>query len=142
MAEIGYLASALVTGGVLLAVWTLLVRQANWRSYGPETLGSTGGWGGRLNSPATWSAGFVLLTFVVGGSAVLFVSDHALAASVGGWLLTAATFGVLLVGFALWGTYSSARHRGHHSARAAMLSAWVLGSLFVTVVAMKLLVAG
>lgn len=142
MAEIGYLTSALVTGGLLLAVWTLIARMENWRSYDPAPTVSTGGAGDWLNSPTVWTAGFFLLALVVGGGAVLLVSDASLLGSVSSWVALAAMFGVLLVGFALWGTYSSVRHRGHHSALAVMVSAWLFGALFVTAITVKLLLAG
>lgn len=142
MAELGYLASALVTGAFLVAVWTLVARMENWRSYDPRAGESTHGTSDRLNSTAAWTAGFFVLVLVMGGSAVLLVSDAALAASVGSWTTLAAMFGVLLVGFVLWGTYSSARHHGYHSARAVLLSAWVFGALFVGAITVKLLLAG
>ena len=142
MAELGYLVSALVTGAFLVAVWTLLGRMENWRSYDPSAGESQRGAPDWLNSPAAWTAGFFLLALVVGGGAVLLVSDAGLAASVGSWTALAAMFAALLVGFVLWGTYSSARHHGYHSARAVLLSAWVFGSLFVGAIAVKLMLAG
>ncbi|WP_115865037.1 hypothetical protein [Halorussus litoreus] len=142
MVETGYLASALVTGALLLAVWALASRLENWRTYEPAPAAGGRGESGGLGSPATWSAGFVLMVAVVGGGAVLLVSDASLAAGIGGWTTVAGAFGALLLGFALWGTYSSARSRGVHSAQAALLSAWLFGSLFVLVVAVKLLVSG
>jgi hypothetical protein len=146
MAETAYLASALATGALLLGVWALVVRMEDWRHYEP----STSGGGGRVrarsdddgDSVAAWAAGFFLLALVVGGGAVLFVSDAAFAAAVGNWVAIAAAFGALLVGFLLWGTYSSARFRGLQSAQAALLSAWLFGSLFVASIVAKLVLGG
>ena len=142
MAESAYLASAFVTGALLLAVWVLVSRMENWRSY--ELSGvNLGGEGGSLaDSPAAWTAGFLLMVLVAGGGALLLVSDAEFAASVGGWMAVAAIFGVLLVGYLVYGTYDSARSRGLHSAQAALLSAWLFGSLIVVAIAAKLLVAG
>jgi hypothetical protein len=142
MAEIGYLTSAVATGALLLAVWLLVSRMENWRSYDPTVTRPDGGGFEWLDSTGAWMAGFFLLVLVVGGGAVALVSSPGLASAVGSWVALAAAFGVLLLGFVLWGTYSSVRHRGHHSATAAMVSAWVFGGLFVTAIAVKLLLAG
>lgn len=140
MVETGYLASALVTGVLLLAVWALVARLENWRSYEPAPAAGSGT--SALESPRTWIAGFVGLVALLGGGAVVLVSDPSLAGSVGSWVLVMGAFGVLLLGFLLYGTYSSARARGLHSAQAALLSAWLFGSLFVAAIAVKLLVSG
>ncbi|UPV76523.1 hypothetical protein M0R89_18495 (plasmid) [Halorussus limi] len=145
MAETAYLASAFVTGALLLAVWALVARTEDWRSYDPAP--AEDGRGRRRSDDAeepvaAWAAGFFLLVLVVAGGAVLLVSDPAFAAAVGDWVALAAAFGALLLGFLVWGTYSSARFRGLQSAQAALLSAWVFGSLFVAVVAAKLVLAG
>ncbi|WP_276302364.1 hypothetical protein [Halorussus lipolyticus] len=157
MAETAYLTSALVTGALLLAVWTLVLRMENWRRYelagggagGADGRAGTDG-GGRTrraganadDSVGAWVAGFVLLAALAGGGAVLLVSDPALAAAVGNWVALALVFGVLLGGFLLWGTYSSARFRGLPSAHAALVSAWLFGALFVAGIAAKLVLAG
>jgi hypothetical protein len=152
MAETAYLASAVVTGAALLAVWTFVVRMEDWRRYDTAPVESArGGRRGRRSggprsdapsdSVAAWAAGFFLLVLVVGGGAVLLVSDVTLLAGVG-WLGLAAAFAAVLLGFLLWGTYSSARFRGLRSAQAALLSAWVFGSLFVAVIVAKLVLSG
>ena len=144
MAETAYLATALVTGALLLAVWVRVARLADWRRYDPAP---AEGARGRTRSTdsgdsvRTWAAGFFLLVLVAGGGAVLLVSDAAFAAAID-WVALAVVFAALLVGFLLWGTYSSARFRGLRSARAALLSAWLFGSLFVAAVAAKLVLAG
>lgn len=152
MAETAYLASAVVTGAALLAVWTFVVRMEDWRHYDAAPVESARGSrrgrrsdGPRSDAPsdsvAAWAAGFFLLVLVVGGGAVLLVSDVTLVAGVG-WLGLAVAFATVLLGFLLWGTYSSARFRGLRSAQAALLSAWVFGSLFVTIIVAKLVLAG
>jgi hypothetical protein len=150
MANTAYLASVVVTGAVLLGVWAFVARMENWRHYEPAS-GRAGRETARSSdsrradateSVGAWIAGFLLLVAVAGGGAVLLVSDAALTAALGGWVALAAVFGVLLGAFLLWGTYSSARHRGLPSAHAALLSAWLFGSLFVTVIAVNLVIAG
>ncbi|MFC7078986.1 hypothetical protein [Halorussus caseinilyticus] len=144
MARTAYLTSALVTGVVLLAVWVAVARMEEWRHYDrsasetPARPGETGA----SESVGAWVAGFLLLVLVAGGGAVLLVSDPAVASAVGSWVALAVVFAVVLVGFLLWGTYSSARFRGLRSAQAALLSAWLFGSLFVAAVAVKLVLAG
>lgn len=142
MAETAYLMSALVTGALLFTVWTLVSRMENWRSYElPNTeLDARGS--NLADSAEAWTAGFFLLVLVVGGGAVLAVSNPSLVSAVESWVAIVALFGVLLFAYLLWGTYSSARHRGLHSAQAALLSAWLFGSLFLVVITIKLLVEG
>lgn len=142
MAETAYLTSALLTGALLLAVWVLVSRMENWRSYELATANLGRDRGSLADSPAAWTVGFVLMALVAGGGAVLLVSDASIGAAVGGWTTIAGVFGVLLLGYLLYGTYSSARHRGLHSAQAALLSAWLFGSLVLVVIAAKLLFTG
>lgn len=142
MAESAYLTSALLTGALLLAVWVLVARMENWRSYELSTPELDREGTSLADSPAAWTAGFFLLVLVVGGGAVLLVSNASLAAAVGSWTAFAAVFGVLLLGYLLWGTYSSARSRGLHSAHAVLLSLWLFGSLFLIAIAAKLLFTG
>lgn len=142
MAESAYLTSALLTGGLLLTVWVLVARMENWRSYELTTPELDHEGASLADSPAAWTAGFLLMVLVAGGGAVLLVSDVALAASLGGWTLIAAIFGVLLLGYLFWGTYRSARNRGLHSAHAVLLSLWLFGSLFLVAIAAKLLFTG
>lgn len=156
MPETAYLTSALVTGVLLLAVWTLVLRM-EWRQYELGASGTAGtdaragpDGGGRTDlaeadadeSVGAWVLGFVALAALAGGGAVLLVSDPALAAAVGNWVALALVFGVVLGGFLLWGTYSSARFRGLPSAHAALVSAWLFGALFVAGIAAKLVLAG
>ena len=142
MAESTYIASALVTGCLLLGVLLLASRLEDWREYDlalPETRSRTAE---LADSPAAWTAVFLLAALVAGGGAVLLVSDIPFMAALGGsWVPIVAVFGVLLGAYLLWGTYSSARFRGLHSAQAALLSAWLLGVLFVAAVAGKLITA-
>jgi hypothetical protein len=142
MAESAYLASAFVTGALLLTVWVLVARMEDWRSYELSTPNLGGGQGSLADSPAAWTAGFFLMALVAGGGAVLLVSDVEFAAAVDAGVAIAAIFGVLLVGYLVYGTYDSARSRGLHSAQAALLSAWLFGSLILVVIAAKLLFTG
>jgi hypothetical protein len=142
MAASAYLTSALVTGALLLTVWVLVTRMENWRSYELSTPNLAGDQGSLADSPAAWTAGFLLMTLVAGGGAVLLVSDVELAAAVGGGVAIAGVFGAFLLGYLIYGTYDSARSRGLHSAQAALLSAWLFGSLIVVAIAAKLLFTG
>lgn len=142
MVEATYLASVLVTGALLIAVWTLVVRFEAWRSYEPASDERHGDGSNANESVTAWVVGFLLLVAVVGGGAVLVVSDASLLAAVGSWAGVAGLFGLVLGGYLLWGVYSSARYRGLHSAQAALLGLWLFGLLFVSAVVAKLLVAG
>lgn len=142
MAETAYLASALVTGALLLAVWVLVLRMENWRHYESSNDRHSHSRTDAGESVGAWIAGFLILALVAGGGAVLLVSDASLAASVGSWVALAAVFGVLLGAYLLWGTYSSARFRGLPSAHAALVSAWLFGILSVAAIAIKLVFTG
>lgn len=143
MAESAYLVSALATGGLLLAVWAFVARAQDSRRYVPAT-----GGGGRVarsgtDSTAAWTAGFVLLALGAGGVAVALVSDAAIGSALGGgWVALVALLGALLVAYLLWGTYQSARFRGLRSSQAALLSAWLFGTLFLLAVVAKLVTGG
>lgn len=158
MAESAYLVSALVTGTLLLVVWGFILRLEDWRHYelapsrpsrGAGAVERRGGERALVergsvehdDSMMAWTLGFLLLVLVAGGGAVLLVSDVALAASFGDWTTLVGVLGALLVAYLLWGTYSSARYRGLPSAHAALLSAWLFGSLVVAGIAVKLVFA-
>ncbi|NEU58049.1 hypothetical protein [Halorussus sp. MSC15.2] len=144
MAETAYLASAAVTGIAVLAVWAFVTRMEDWRHY--DAANAEGAHTSRspdaTDSVGTWAAAFFALVLVAGGGAVLLVSDVGVASAVGDWVAVGSVLGVSLLGFLLWGTYSSARFRGLRSAQAALLSAWLFGSLFVAAVAVKLVLGG
>ena len=141
MAESTYIASALVTGGLLLGVILLASRLEDWREYDFAVPKGRSRTAAMADSPAAWTAIFLIVALVAGGGAVLLVSDFAFMAALGGsWVPLVGVFGVLLGAYLLWGTYSSARFRGLHSAQAALLSAWLFGVLFVAAVAGKLIV--
>ncbi|MFC4451513.1 hypothetical protein [Halorussus aquaticus] len=144
MAETAYLASAVVTGIAVLAVWSFVTRMEDWRHYDAANVGGahTRRSADETDSVGTWAAAFFALVLVAGGGAVLLVSDAGVASAVGDWVAVGSVLGVSLLGFLLWGTYSSARFRGLRSAQAALLSAWLFGSLFVVGVAVKLVLAG
>jgi hypothetical protein len=142
MAELAYLTSPFVTGILLLTVWVLVSRMENWRSYELTTAPLSGDRANLGDSPAAWTAGFFLMVLVATGGAVLLVSDVSLAAAIGGWTTIAGILGAFLLGYLLFGTYTSARNRGLHSSQAALLSAWLFGSLVVAAIAVKLLVTG
>lgn len=142
MAETAYLMSAVVTGALLVTVWTFVSRMENWRSYKLPNAELDAHGSNLADSAGVWAAGFFLLVAVVGGGAVLAVSNPSLASAVGSWVAVAAVFAVLLFAYLIWGTYSSVRHRGLHSAQAALVSAWLVGSLVLVAITVKLLVEG
>lgn len=142
MAETGYLVSALLTGLLLVSVWVLVSQLENWQRYNLSKAVRRRDAASLFDSPTAWIVGFLALVGVAGGGAVLLVSGASVTAAVGDWVAAAGAFGVLLLGFLLYGTYDSARNRGVHSAQAALLSAWLFGSLFVAGIAVKLLVSG
>ena len=144
MAESTYIASTVVTGLFLLAVWVLVGRVENRRRYALETDGK------RLprrrndaatESATTWVAAFLLVALAVGGGAVLLVSDAGLLPG-SEWVALGSAFAALVGGFLLWGVYDAVRFRGFGNAFAVLASAWMAGLLLVAAVALKLVVGG
>jgi len=141
MVESAYLASALATGVLLLAVWAVVARAGDRRRY--EVLPDDPERGGTdwSESVAAWSVAFFLLLLVAGGGAVVLVSGASLPTAVSPVALVG-LFGALLVGYLLWGTYQSARFRGLRSSQAALLSAWLFGTLFLVAIVVELVTGG
>jgi len=141
MVESAYLASALATGVLLLAVWAVVSRAGDQRRYEVLGAGSDRDGAAWSESIAAWSAAFFALLLAAGGGAVVLVSGASLPIPVGPIALVG-LFGALLVGYLLLGTYQSARGRGLRSSQAALLSAWLFGSLVLAAIVAELLLGG
>jgi hypothetical protein len=162
MVALTYAASAIATGILLVVVALGLTNWADWRRGPPDGDGRDGdgeGDSGRLL--AIVAVGAVLLFVVAvailatgGGAGAGAGAGDAGGAADGagsedgglgmqGLALAAfgALFGTLLVGFLVWGVYSSARYRGLASAQAAGAGAWVLGMVLVAGITVALLFA-
>lgn len=143
MAQLGYLASTLLMGLFLVAVVAFL-RLAERREYSPSLTGpeSSGSEALReaFRSPVAWIVVFLAITFATGLAAVAYVGGlvPAEVGTAAGPVL-AAVVAVLVGGYLLWGVYSTARARGLQNAAAVMVSAWALGLLLVTAIAVHLL---
>lgn len=140
MAQIGYLASTILMGLFLVAVVAFL-RLTERRQYTPTLAGPRGGpvavLRGTAQSEMAWIVGFLLATFVVGLASVIYVGglvpeNSGLVATAGRALGT--ILAVLLGGYLLWGAYSMARGHGYQHAAAVMVSAWMVGLLFVAAI--------
>jgi hypothetical protein len=153
MATIGFIASTVVMGLLVVGVAALLARGRSWRRRAAmSTAGAfTTGGSGESNvvsraaeSPTAWMASFLLLALAFGGGAVLFASGASLPAgsqaTVG--LVLAAVAAVIVGFFFTHGLYRSAKGWGLPTSGAVAVSAWGLGVLVVVVVAVKLLLAG
>ena len=143
MAPPVYLASAVLFGIALVALAATLARSRDWRVYAPpsEERGGFDAAEATLQSPTAWLWTFLLLALGVGAAAVLYVADPAGVVRRSAWLAMGLATAVLFGGFAFWGTYESARHRGVGSAAAALAGLWLVGGLFVVAVVVKLLTA-
>ncbi|WP_254545932.1 hypothetical protein [Halomarina pelagica] len=146
MDDVTNIASAFLTGLLLVAIVVALLRLRDWRRYDPA---SSDDRGGRLTGAygvlaaaatrqATWILGFLLLALGVGAAAVLFLVGGPTGQMAG---VAAALLGVLaLCLFLVLGIYRTIRFRGRTSAEAFAVSAWVVGALFVLAVSVNLLV--
>lgn len=134
--------------GVLTAgLVILLANGRNWRRYSPATLPTRRDGGGPSMSerPGMLALGFIAIVFVVGGAVVLLSGGLATMGTVTPTidlaLAVSALLGLLVVGYAVLGSYSTARSHGVGYAQALMIAAWALGLLFVLAVAAKLFTA-
>jgi hypothetical protein len=156
MVAVTYAASAIVTGVLLVVVVLGLTSWADWRR-GPPDAGGDGD--GRSSERLLAVVAIAAVLIVIVGVA-LAVAGGGTGAGAGagadggggdgdggsgvqGLALVAfgAFFGLLLVGFLVWGVYSSARYRGLASAQAAGAGAWVLGMVLVVGITAALLFA-
>ncbi|WP_458209388.1 hypothetical protein [Haladaptatus sp. NG-SE-30] len=142
MASLGYVASALVMGFVLVALALGLTRGRNWERYTMEgsERDSADVIRKTASNPTVWVLAFVLFSLVAGGGAILFVSGESVPASMQqGATLAVVSLTILLgAGYIFWGTYQSSRYRGLDSAQATLAALWAWGILFVLAVTVKL----
>lgn len=129
----------LLSGLVLLGIVAFVLRLRNWRrdrggQRRPRS--AEAAVSNAARSPATWSAGFLLLVLVAVGGALALVGavpvpESAQAAVTSALLVVGA---LVLGGFVFGGVYSSVRGRGHGSAPAAGLGSLAVGLLVLAVV--------
>lgn len=140
-----YLASAALTGGLLVALAVGIARGRNWQRS-PST--SDRNWfdlaQSVTRSPTTWVVAFLALALGAGVGSVLFVSGSAVPGVVrrGALLLVVGLFAVSMGGYAFWGAYQAVRSRGVGSAQAALAGLWLVGVLFLVAVVVRLLTSG
>ena len=136
------LLSTLLTGIALLAIAVGMLRFRRWKR-GPDMRDSADFVQRATNSPAVWTAGFVLLALGFGAGVVAIVSGTTitLPEDFGSQLtLVLVPFLVLLGLYVFAGIYSSAKDRGLSSAPAVGMASAVVGLLVLTAIVVKLLV--
>jgi hypothetical protein len=138
-----YLASALVTGLLLLVVVVGVARQPNWRgaAAGTGAGGAAGADSGVARGPAVAAVAAVLLVALVvallapglagGGAADGGTADGEGLPGGAAIVAVGAGLGLLTVTYLVWGVYHSTRYRGLTSAQAAGVGAWVFGMLVI-----------
>lgn len=140
---VSYIVSTILMGLFLVAV-VALVRISERREYEAPSSREGGGLATWLTeSPMAWILGFFLLVFVTGGASVLYVggmlpSGSGATAQLAGAAL-AAVVALVLVGYLVWGAYATARSHGYVRSGAVAVGAWMVGLLFVVVIAAQLL---
>lgn len=145
MAQIGLLASTVLMGVLTAGVVMLVANGRRWRSYAPTNLPARrDDHVSVADRPGLLAIGFIALVFVVGGAVVLLSGGLATvgagAPAVDMGVAVSALLGLLIAGFAIVGSYSTARSHGAGVAQAAMVGLWALGLLFVLAVAAQLFV--
>jgi heme/copper-type cytochrome/quinol oxidase subunit 2 len=144
MVDLLYVASALVTGIVLVVVGVGAARVRRWRrAPSVAGAGSGGTVGGARIGQAVPAVGPLLLPLLVVGAVatvVAVVGGPAVLVDAPVW-----SFGVALASvvglYAVWGAYFAFRGRGRSTAEAVAAGVLTLGLLFVVAVTAKLLVA-
>jgi hypothetical protein len=140
-----YLASAALTGGLLVALAVGIARTRHWHRSPPTEDRDWFDFAESVaQSPTAWVVAFLALALGAGVGSILFVSGSAVPAIVhqGAFLLVVLLFVVSLGGYAFWGAYQAVRSRGVGSAQAALAGLWLVGSLFLLAVVVRLLTTG
>lgn len=151
MVETAYLASALATGLLLIAVAMAIARNGRRRSVlttaGDEPVtgfaATTGTLTDAMRTPAAWTLAFVTLAVAIGGGVLLYVgggpvpeSSRALAGVlVGGAVL------LVICAFLFVGVYITARSKGRSTAWGVAEGVITLGLVFVGAIVVNLVVA-
>lgn len=139
------LVSTAVTGAVLLVILAVVLRLRDWQHPTPSTAAaSAGGVARRVNSPLGWSLGFFVVAFGVMGLAVLYAAGEPVAGlepQTIGLLALGVIGGVFGIGL-LGAVHAGVRSRGLSSARAAAVSATLVGLLVLTAIVVRLLLGG
>ncbi len=135
-----FIATAVLTGALLVSVGVALARFHDWRAYSPSLdgggLAGTGPGREAEELPVGWLVGFFILLAVLGGGGLVVISGGIPDIPV--LVVIMAAFGLSLLGFLIWGVYSSARFRGLHSAQATGASLLLVGLLVLAIIASKL----
>ncbi len=134
----------LLMGLFLVAVAIVLVRTGPIRTLTEPDRDVVGAVTRLVHHPASWVAGFLVLSLGFGGGIILAVSGEEVPAVLKqtvGVVLVVVALGVL-AGFLFSGVYGSARARGLTSAQATAIGGWGIGLLFLGAVVVKLIMAG
>lgn len=146
MAELTYIASALLTGLFLVGLVAALTRNRRWRSYagdaGMSDVDTYATLRRMAGTPLAWTVAFLVLASVVGSGALAFVTGGLPSGvSQGAGVAMAAVALSALCVYLFWGVYHSARYRGLKDAQAAAVGMWVFGTLLIVAIVLRLLTA-
>lgn len=141
--------SALLMGLFLIAIAAAFIRLRNWQEVTSVREAESGLdlIEDAINSPATWTVLFVVVALGLTTLAVALVGGAPLPGLTlpGQGLIEAAFMGVVGLVFGVFlflGLFVAARSRGLSNAPAVAFSAIMVGLVFVTIVTIKLLIAG
>lgn len=143
MAAITYLASMALMALFLLVIVGAVAVGRDWQEYTPKLRPGGGSrFSAMAGSETVWVVLFILGAALVGGGATIYVSGDSLISpdlAVFGGIAAAAALVLAFVFYAFYGSYRAAQARGLQKAAAVMAGSWVLGSLLVLAIAVKLL---
>jgi hypothetical protein len=131
--------------GLVLVATLGYVSARGWRRYSPPESRSSGSRAASTatrvaQTPGAWILAFLVTALTFGLAAVAFVGGTAIPAGVkqASTLILLAGTVLIVVFYAFYGTFVSARGRGLKNSQAAALGSWVIGLLFIAVVVLKL----
>lgn len=95
-----------------------------------------------LQTPAVWTAGFILLTLGIGFGALVAVGNFGVPESVTARLFSvvSAIIPILIAGFVFFGSYTAIRQRGLGHAQGIVTGVIALSGMLVLAVALQLIV--
>lgn len=142
MVQFGYIASTVVMGALLVLVFLFTEGRERRASPAAADRDSESSVLALANSPSGWFAAFIGFGVVLAGATAVYVGAFGLTSSGGAGLALGIVFALLFAGYALLGTYSSARASGFGRSQAAAMGVWAVGLLILVAVAVRLLTTG
>lgn len=130
-----FLASTVIMGLLAAGVFYVAVNGRSWKRYSPQALGTDWSGFGFVSDSRAWILGFVVLT-VAAVVAIPTVLEGGADASG----LIFGSMAALTVSFLLFGTYATARSRGHPHSHAVAEAIGMFGAVVILAIVGNLVI--